>query len=127
MGKAYSLDLRRRIVDYISSGHTRRQAARVYGVSVSTAVRLAMADRDHGDIRPKRQGRSPGTTGKLFPHMDYLRTMVEENPDITLQELADSLKERRHVTVVVSSIHHALIRCGLSYKKRISNLRSQIE
>ena len=93
MGKPYSLDLRRRIVDYISSGHTRREAARVYGVSMITAVRLAMADRDHGDIRPKRQGRAPGTAGKLAPHVDFLMAMVGKNPDITLQELADSLKE----------------------------------
>lgn len=118
MGRAYSLDLRRRIVDYMSSGHTRREAACVYGVSMSTAVRLAVAARDFGDIAPKRQGRAPGTAGKLAPHIDFLRDMVGKNPDITLQELADSLKEVRGISVALSSIHRALVRSGLSYKKR---------
>ena len=41
MGKPYSLDLRERIFNYIAAGHSRRDAARVFGVSPSTAVRLA--------------------------------------------------------------------------------------
>ena len=118
MGRPYSLDLRRRIVDYISSGHTRREAACIYGVSMSTAVRLAVAARELGDIAPKRQGRAPGTAGKLAPHVAFLRDMVGKNPDITLQELAGSLKEVHGVTVALSSIHRALVRSGLSYKKR---------
>ena len=46
MGKPYSLDLRERIFDYIAAGHSRRDAARVFGVSPSTAVRLAASHRD---------------------------------------------------------------------------------
>ncbi|MET4733894.1 transposase, partial [Thalassospira sp. MBR-102] len=45
MGKPYSLDLRERIVRYIEQGHSARAAAAVFGVSASTAVRLAAAYR----------------------------------------------------------------------------------
>lgn len=119
MGRPYSQDLRKRIFDYIAAGHSRRAAARVFGVSASTAVRLAASHRDRGDIAPKPQGRAPGTAGKLAPHIDFLVEIVRAEPDITLQELAGALAEARGVSVQLSSIHRALVRAGLSYKKRL--------
>jgi transposase len=118
MGKPYSLDLRKRIFDYIASGHSRRDAARVFSVSPSTAVRLATSGLEQGSIVPKPQGRAPGTAGKLVAHMDFLTKMVREVPDITLQELAGALADKHQVSVQLSSIHRALVRAGLSYKKR---------
>ena len=118
MGKPYSLDLRKRIFDYIAAGHSRRNAARVFSISPSTAVRLAASHRDHGNIAPKPQGRMPGTAGKLALHMSLLTQMVRSTPDITLQELSVALVERHGVSVQLSSIHRALVRSGLSYKKR---------
>jgi len=119
MGKPYSLDLRERIVGYVSEGHAARAAARVFGVSASTAVRLAAAHRRDGDIAAKPQGRAPGTTGKLVAHMAFLVDRVRSEPDITLQELADALREATGVEAQLSSIHRALIRAGYSYKKRV--------
>jgi transposase len=118
MGKPYSMDLRERIWRYIAAGHSRRAAAHVFGVSASTAVRLAAAHRDRGAITPKRQGRAPGSAGKLAPHMAFLAEIVRAEPDITLKELAGALEETHGVSVQLSSIHRALIRAGFSYKKR---------
>lgn len=118
MGKPYSLDLRERIVGYVEEGHSARSAAGVFGVSPSTAVRLAAAHRRDGNIAPKPQGRAPGTVGKLAVHLDFLIERVRSEPDITLQELANALSEARGVKVQLSSIHRALIRAGYSYKKR---------
>ncbi len=50
MGKPCSMDLRERISRDIASGHSRRAASRVFGVSVSTAVRPAADDRDRGAV-----------------------------------------------------------------------------
>lgn len=118
MGKPYSLDLRERIVGYVEQGHSARAAAQVFGVSASTAVRLAAAHRRQGSVAPKAQGRAPGTAGKLAAHRDFLVERVKSEPDITLQELASALSEARGVEVQLSSIHRALIRAGYSYKKR---------
>lgn len=118
MGKPYSMDLRDRISRYIASGHSRRAASRVFGVSASTAVRLAADYRDRGAVTPKPQGRSPGTTGKLKPHIAFLVKIVRAEPDLTLKELAGALEETHGVSVHLSSIHRALIRAGFSYKKR---------
>jgi len=118
MGKPYSLDLRERIVGCVGRGHSARATAQVFGVSASTAVRLAAAQRRDGNIAPKAQGRAPGTAGKLAAHIGFLLERVKSEPDITLQELADALSEARGVEVQLSSIHRALIRAGYSYKKR---------
>jgi transposase len=118
MGKPYSLDLRERIVGYVEEGHSARAAAGVFGVSPSTAVRLAAAHRDHGSVAPKPQGRAPGTAGKLAAHIAFLLARMKSEPDTTLQELADVLREDRGVEVQLSSIYRALIRAGYSYKKR---------
>ena len=71
-----------------------------------------------GSVAPKPQGRAPGTAGKLARHRDFLVRTVRADPDMTLHELAASLKEAAGVEVHVSSIQRALVRAGLSYKKR---------
>jgi len=118
MGKAYSLDLRERIVGYVGKGHSARAAARVFGVSASTAMRLAAAHRRRGSVAPRRQGREPGQVGRLAPHIGFLIEVVRSDPDITLRELAGALEEAEGVRVQLSSIHRALVRAGYSYKKR---------
>ncbi|TFL15888.1 hypothetical protein DR046_23080 [Jannaschia formosa] len=50
--------------------------------------------------------------------MAFLTEIVRAEPDITLKELAGALEETRGVSVQLSSIHRALIRAGISYKKR---------
>ena len=119
MGKPYSRDLRERIIDYISAGHSCRAAGRVFGVSASTAVRLATDYKDRGNVTPRRQGRAPGTVGKLAAYTGFLIKQVQANPDITLRELGLALEEAHGVVVQLSSIHRALEREGYSYKKRI--------
>lgn len=118
MGKPYSMDLRQRVFDYIAAGHSCRASARVFGVSPSTAIRLAAGFRDEGTIAPKLQGRAVGTAGKLAPHVVFLVEIVAAEPDITLRELSGALFETHGVSVDLSSIHRALDRAGLSYKKR---------
>jgi transposase len=118
MGKPYSTDLRERILAFVETGHSCRAAARVFGVSASTAVRLAAAQREHGNVRPKPQGRAPGTAGKLAGHRTFLLEVVRGEPDITLKELAGALLEAHGVKVQLSSLHRALRRAGTSYKKR---------
>ena len=118
MGKPYSQDLRERIVGYVSEGHSARAAGRVFGVSAATAVRLAAAHRASGSVAAKPQGRAPGTAGKLAPHRNFLVRTVRADPDLTLHELAAALKLATGVDVHISSIQRALVRAGLSYKKR---------
>lgn len=118
MGKPYSLDLRERICAYVAKGHSARSAGQLFGVSAATAVRFAAQHRDHGTAAPKPQGRPAGKFGKLASHRDFLLDIVRAEPDITLKELAAALSDTHGVDVRLSSLHRALERAGLSYKKR---------
>src|SRR6266536_925856 len=82
---AYSSDLRSRVVAEVAAGTSRRQAARLYRVSASSAVRWAELHDETGSVSPRPRGgksRSP-----LQPHRDWLLKLVAEEPDLTLREL----------------------------------------
>lgn len=116
MGRAYSQDLRDRVQAHVVAGHSRRDAARRFGVSPSFAVRLAAHAGRTGATAPVAQGRPPGG-GKLAPVMDFLIARVEAQPDITMPELAAALAEAHGVRTHPASLSRALCAVGFSYKK----------
>ena len=118
MGTPFSLDLRHRICAYVSAGNSCRSAGRVFGVSAATAVRYVAEHREHGKVISKPQGRPVGQFGKLVAYVGFLTDLVQAEPDITLQELANALENPYGVNVHLSSIHRVLVRSGFSYKKR---------
>jgi len=71
MGRSYSLDLRLRIVGHVRAGHSRREAARHFGVSESCAGKLLKRADRTGSVEPARWGRPRGK-GKLAPHAAFL-------------------------------------------------------
>ena len=79
---------------------------------------MAAQHREHGTAVPEPQGRSAGQFGKLSRYRDFLLEIVQAEPDITFKELARALAETHGVEVQLSSLHRALERAGLSYKKR---------
>ena len=71
MGRYYSLDLRVRVAAFVEAGHSRRAAARHFGVSDSFAIKLVRRQARFGSPAPARQGRPPGS-GKLAPYEAFL-------------------------------------------------------
>ena len=116
MAQSYSSDLRDRIVDYVESGHSRREAARRFGVSASFAVKLLQRFHSTGSAQPAPRGR-PSGAGKLSTHRDFLIERVETKPDITMPELADELQRRCGVIAAPASLSRLLCRAGYTYKK----------
>lgn len=121
MGKGYSLDLRKRVVSRVRNGHSRREAARHFGVSESCAVKLMQRVETTGSPAPARQGRPPGG-GKLSPHRDFLIERVRAKSDITMPELAQALMKERGVEVDPASLSRLLRKAGFSYKKSADGL-----
>src|SRR5215210_3490360 len=90
MGRYYSLDLRQRVASFVEAGHSRRAAARRFGVSDSCAIKLAKRQARFGSPAPDRQGRPPGS-GRLVLYEAFLVQVVEAEPAITMPELAARL------------------------------------
>ena len=116
MGKPFSQDLRDRMVAQVSSGRSRRGAARQFGVSPSCSIKLMQRVARTGSSAPAKQGRPCGT-GKLAPHRDTLIGWVEAEPDMTMAELAARLEAATGVKVHPSALSRLLLSAGFSFKK----------
>lgn len=116
MSQAYSIDLRRRVTQAIADGKSRRAAAKQFVISAATAVRLQQRFERTGCLEPSRQGRPPGS-GKLGPYRDEIIARVEEQPDITMPDLAAWLLAEHGVPVDPSNLSKLLCKAGFSYKK----------
>ena len=116
MGRSYSLDLRSRVVAFVEAGHSRRAAARHFGVSESFAITLLRRVARSGSPIPARQGRAPGY-GRLERYAGFLVACVEGRPDITMPELSIALQQAHGVTADPAVLSRFLCRRGFTYKK----------
>lgn len=101
MGRPYSLDLRERVVD-ATAATSRRQAAARFGVAIATAIRWAAAVEATGTVAARPQGRP--RTSKLNPHEAFLRSLIDERDDITLEEMRARLLAERELKVGLDTL-----------------------
>jgi len=123
MPKAYSLDLRERVADFVSAGHSCRSAAAHFRVSVSFVVKLMRELKDRGRLEPKPWGGR--RHAKLEPHRAFLLARVDEKDDITMRELAAELEAETGTRVASASLSRWLIRQGCSFKKNAAGRRAR--
>ena len=62
MGKPYSVDLRKRVVAAIEGGMSRNQAAKQFGVAISTAINWMKRLDETGSVAVTSRRRFPGST-----------------------------------------------------------------
>src|SRR4029077_4361775 len=97
MARAYSLDLRERVVASVARGKSCRTVAALFDVSVASVVKWSQRARVAGSAAAKPMG------GKrpylLEGERDWLLARLAEKPDLTLHALLAELGER---DVVVS-------------------------
>ena len=123
MTHALSRRERECIVGFVDSGHSRREAARVFKTAASTTVRIVRRYRETGSIEAKP--RSGFRHGKLPAHRDFVLKTVTARNDITMQELAAVLLAEKAITVAPATLSRFLIACGLSVKKNASGVRTR--
>jgi transposase len=116
--KAYSLDLRQRVINACDRGEPTKAVARTFGVSPAWIRRLKQHRRERGDILPRKGG---GSRGRKIDR-EQLARLVAQQPDATLVELRDRLG----VAVTPWAICKALRELKLSYKKSRSTPPSRI-
>ena len=113
--KAYSIDLRKRVLDAYDSGQYRlNQIAKQFQVTTRWIQKLRRQREQEGSIapRPQNQGRKPAFRGA---HLEQLNTFVQEHPDATLEEIREHFSGQVNCSTV--AIHNALKRLGWRYKK----------
>src|SRR6266571_2851599 len=92
MPKAYSGDLRARVIEEVLTGASRREAAERYGISPSVVVIWAQRFEETGSVAAKPSG---GSTSPLEDHAKFLLDLIAKQPDLTLDEVVVAMKKRR--------------------------------
>lgn len=110
--KAYSIDLRERVLAACKDAPT-KQVAQRFSVSPAWVRRLKQHLRERGDILPRSGG---GSRGRKIDR-DRLAQLVREQPDATLVELRDRLVAAGGVKVTPWAISKALRELQLTFKK----------
>lgn len=119
--RAYSSDLRDRVVAAVMSGATVRSAAERYGVSVASAVKWSQRYRATGSCAAKpRGGKKPYV---LVGQREWLLARIAEKPDLTLRAVMAELAARG-----VAASYHAVwdffAHEGVTFKKKPARRRT---
>jgi transposase len=121
--KAYSMDLRERVVAARRSGESVEGVAKRFSVCTKT-VRAYEKRAAQGRLAPTPQ---TGKARRLSEQEhEALRDLVQERSDWTLASLAQSWREHTQPDdddqeLPSSTLHDALKRLGLTYKKRVAS------
>ncbi len=92
MPRAYSSDMRARVIARVEGGASRREAAEHYDVSASTAVIWVKCFQKTGRCAAKPRG---GSTSPLEEHACFLLALIEEQADLTLDEVVCAMRKHR--------------------------------
>ena len=109
-----SQDLRFRIVDLVASGVSRREAARQFKVSASSAVRFAKQAKEVGHVDVKKPKRRKS---KLDPYRVDIVGWIGDQPDLTLAELCARVNSEHGLQVGSSTLDDWLRSNQITYKK----------
>jgi transposase len=113
--KAYSEDLRKKIVGALLRGTGKSEAARLFGVSLSSVKRFARTAREGRPLTPKK---NPGKHPKIGKSARaLLEADLVERPAATLFQRRRFLQEVTGVLVSNPTVSRVLKRLGYTRKK----------
>ena len=123
--KPYSIDFRKKILKVFQEENLSiRQLAQRFGVAKSFIQKLLKQQQETGDIRPLPQGRGPSP--KLNQeHLVNLIEILENQNDVTLEELCHLLEEKTKVRVSRATMGRVIQTLNYSFKKKRYTLKKK--
>jgi transposase len=113
--RAYSVDLRKKIVDAIRHGRPKVEVARIFGVGISSVKRYMKMAQEEGSLDPKK---APGKKRKLDESgMKLLEEDLRARPTATYEQRAEFLDVLLGVRVSKSTICRTIKCLGYTRKK----------
>jgi transposase len=106
MARAYSLELREKVLSFVVRGGSKRKAAQVFNVGEDTIYRWLRLKKT-GDIQAKKRTQF----SSKVPHT-VLISYVQNHPDQTLKEIGQG------IGLSVSKVWKHLKKLGITRKKR---------
>src|SRR5215475_3842807 len=121
MPKAYSEDMRARVIAEVESGASRRAAAEEFDVSASTAIIWVKCFRETGRCTAKPRG---GSVSPLEKHADFLLGLIARRPDLTLDEAVLAM-HRHKIPGSRSAMWRFFKHHNVTFKKKACTRRSR--
>lgn len=117
MGKIYSQDLRKRVLESYQGGLSSYQVAYQFDVSHDFVSDLVNLYAKTGSIEPFKRGsrKPPLITGE---NLQWLKEKLLEKNDYTISELSELVKKEKSIIAGKKAISGALKRLGFSIKKK---------
>jgi transposase len=122
MSKPYSEDLRKRVVAAVEGGLSRRQAAELFDVGVSTVIRWVRRFRATGSVAAKPMGGDHRS--RLTGERTWILERIEAEPDLTVEELRGELRDRG-IVVGHGTVCRFFAREDLTFKKKRARGRAR--
>lgn len=107
MSKAYSIDLRERVIKYIEEGNSYTASGKLYEVSRETARKWYIRWKEEGNCNQKPR---PGKKGKIV--RSEFENYVRSHPGATLWQIG------KHFKMTARSAFYYMRKYGYSYKKK---------
>lgn len=114
--KAYSTDLRERVVLAANQGMPQAEIAKVFAISLSTIKRYLKQWRETDTLEPKPIPGRPSR--KLALLRQDLEQMLSEAPDATLEQHCQTWEQNQGIKVSLSTMSRAIQQLGWTRKKR---------
>ena len=113
--RAYSEDLRQRVVEAVEQGKHPAEVSRTFSVSLASIKRFVKQKREQGHLRSQLP---PGRPRKLTTeHEAALGRQVRAHQDASLEEYAELLEEATGQRVSLMTVQRTLLRLGITRKK----------
>jgi transposase len=123
--RAYSYDLRQRILHAVDQGKPRAEIIKTFDVSRATIKRYLKLRRETGDVKPKP---IPGRPAKKGPALlAGLKPQLDAYPDAPLAEHCQFWETTQGIQVSTASISRAIQRLGWTRKKKTLRASEQKE
>jgi transposase len=114
--KAYSLDLRTRIVQAVEDGMTKSKVARTFSISLATVKNDVRQHEATGSLAARP---IPGRPRAIPPEQEAaLVAHLRARPDTTLAELREDWKREQGASVSITTLSRAIRRLRWTRKKR---------
>lgn len=110
----YSIDLRKRALNYIADGGTRLEANKIFGVTIPTLANWLSRQKQQ-DLAPKMNGSKPSKIDS-----EKLKKYIELHPDSYLREIAAEFNS------TLQAVFYACKRLNITLKKRPHTIKKEM-
>lgn len=114
--RAYSHDLRLRVLCAVDQGRSRAEIVVLFGISLATIKRYLKQRRETGEVRAKPIPRQPAKKGAAL--QAKLREQLEAHPDATLEQHCSLWERQQGMKVSSATMSRAIHRLDWTRKKK---------